>query len=158
MANPIDVATWFVNRIDRNSGESITHLKVQKLLYYAQAWHLLAFEKPLFTEELRAWSHGPVVPSVYHSLKEHGWNAIPELAQKDELDAEAEGILEQVLSIYGEFSAKRLEAMTHSEDPWKEARGDLQPEARCDAVISREAIKAYFKRTYGELEDEKEAA
>lgn len=158
MVNPISVAAWFVNHVDRDSGDSTTHLKVQKLLYYAQAWHLLAFDTPLFDEDMQAWAHGPVVPSVYHEFKQYGFNSIPEYKGSEEIEKASEEILSQVANIYGEFSAKRLEAMTHLEDPWRDARGELAPEARCDAVIPKDAIKIYFQRTYGEMTDEQEAA
>ena len=157
MTKPVNVAAWFINRVDRDSGDSMTPLKLQKLLYYAQAWHLLAFDKPLFDEDMQAWAHGPVVPSVYHEFKEYGFNSILEYKGAEEIDEESEAILSQVADIYGEFSAKRLEAMTHQEAPWRDARGGLAPEARCEAVIPKDAIKAYFKRTYGEMTDEQEA-
>ncbi|MEG0940037.1 MAG: DUF4065 domain-containing protein [Comamonas sp.] len=158
MTNPINVAAWFINHVDRDSGDSMTPLKLQKLLYYAQAWHLLAFDEPLFQEEMQAWAHGPVVPSVYHEFKTYGFNSIPEYNGAEEIDEESERILSQVADIYGEFSAKRLEAMTHMEDPWKDARRGIAPEARCDAVIPKDTIKAYFQRTYGEMTDEQNAA
>lgn len=157
MVNPVSVAAWFINHVDRDSGDSMTPLKLQKLLYYAQAWHLLAFDKPLFDEDMQAWAHGPVVPSVYHEFKGYGFNSIPEHKAIEEIDATSEAILSQVADIYGEFSAKRLEAMTHLEAPWRDARGGLAPEARCDSVIPKDAIKTFFQRTYGEMTDEQEA-
>lgn len=72
-----DVAKWFLSRVDRDSGDSITHLKLQKLVYYAQAWNLAHFGEPLFDEELKAWTHGPVAPSVWHEYKDSRWDALP---------------------------------------------------------------------------------
>lgn len=158
MANPVNVAAWFVNHVDRDSGDFMTPLKVQKLLYYAQAWHLLAYDKALFDEDMQAWAHGPVVPSVYQEFKAHGYDSIPKYEGAEEIEEASEAILSQVANIYGEFSAKRLEAMTHLEDPWRDARGGLPPEARCEEIIPKDAIKAYFLRTYGEMTDEQEAA
>jgi uncharacterized phage-associated protein len=55
----------------------MTNLKLQKLLYYCQAWYLAFLGKPLFGERIEAWIHGPVVPPVFGSFKEHRWNVIP---------------------------------------------------------------------------------
>ena len=46
-------------------GDPISNLKLQKLLYYAQAWYLALHNEPLFPESIEAWVHGPAVPPVY---------------------------------------------------------------------------------------------
>ena len=158
MANPLSVANWFVQRLTNTDvGDVVTHLKVQKLLYFAQAWHLLALNRPLFEEDLQAWAHGPVVPSVFHDLKKFGWEALPVTGAVDGIDEDSIGILEQVVDIYGDYSAKRLEVMTHDEDPWRVTRGSLGPEERCERPIFRPLIRDYYLRTYGELQDAEEA-
>ena len=63
--SPLDIAKWFINATDRDSGDAITHLKVQKLVYYAQGWAMAYLGSPLFEEDIQAWAHGPVVPSVW---------------------------------------------------------------------------------------------
>lgn len=159
MADAISIAKWFVNNTDRSVGEAVTHLKVQKLLYYAQAWHLLAYKTPLFEEDMQAWSHGPVAPTVYKEFKDSSWNAIPPFEGEGDLSdlgEDSTSILRQVLNIYGDFSAKRLEHMTHAEAPWKITRGDLPPEAKCTRIIPKELMLRYFTETYGELADVEE--
>jgi len=145
----IDVANWFIHRA-AEFGDATTHLKVQKLLYFAQAWSLTLHEKELFSEDMEAWAHGPVVPELFHHFKEHGWNALPVPTDEDlvKFDGEAADVLEQVLNTYGEYSAKRLEALTHKDNPWIEARGDCAPEARCSTVMSKERIKHFFAQKY----------
>src|SRR5258708_4115865 len=73
----LDVANWFLAAMDRGAGDSITHLKLQKLVYYAQAWSLALRNKPLFDEDFVAWTHGPVVKSVWRRFKGYGLDAIP---------------------------------------------------------------------------------
>lgn len=158
MASPLAVAHWFVQRLtNREVGEVVTHLRVQKLLYFAQAWHLLALERPLFNEDMQAWAHGPVVPSVFHALKEHGWQPLPLDGDSSGIDADSLEILEQVVDIYGDYTAKRLERMTHEEEPWIATRGDLAPEERCERAIPQQLIRDFYQRTYGDLEDVEEA-
>jgi len=120
-------------------------LKLQKLVYYAQAWSLTVFGKSLFEEPIEAWAHGPVVPSLYHFFKESGFESLdPSEDCEIEIEEEAEGIIEDVLSIYGEKSAKFLERLTHSEDPWIIARKGLPPERKSTEEISMESMINYY--------------
>ena len=75
--SPFDVANWFTCSLDREAGDSITHLKLQKLIYYSQAWSLALNGIALFEEDFEAWAHGPVIPEVYQEYKEYGFNALP---------------------------------------------------------------------------------
>lgn len=158
MASPLAVANWFVQRLtNAEVGDVVTHLRVQKLLYFAQAWHLLALERPLFDEDMQAWAHGPVVPSVFHVFKQYGWDPLPLGGNTDGIEEDSLGILEQIVDIYGDYSAKRLERMTHEEDPWRATRGNLGPEERCERPIPMSLMRDYYHRTYGELEDGEDA-
>lgn len=141
----LDVARWFINAIDRDAGDSITHLKVQKLLYYAQGWALAHFDRALFDEDLQAWAHGPVAVPVYNRFRSFGFDAIPAQKLDTQFASESLSLLNAVNDKYGIYSAKQLERMTHKESPWKDARGDLSPEARCTDVISKSSLRKYFK-------------
>lgn len=140
-----DVANWFICNIDRESGDSITHLKLQKMLYYAQAWSLVIIEKPLFNDEFEAWSHGPVLPNIYEKYKEHGYDTIPICDCNDNIiDSRIINLLLEVKSIYGEMSAKSLEELTHHESPWIIARGNRSKEERCNDIITKESMINYY--------------
>jgi uncharacterized phage-associated protein len=150
MYKPTDIANWFLCSIDREAGDSITHLKLQKLVYYAQAWSLALNNKPLFEEDFQAWSHGPVVPSLFHRFKEFGWDAIPQPNDQTQLDLDKEttDLLEEIYEIYGEHSAKHLELLTHQEKPWKEARGSLAPEQKSETIISKKSLQDFYSEMY----------
>ena len=77
MIPAIEVARYFLSLTDEDAGELISNLKLQKLLYYAQGFHLVIYGEPLFPETIEAWAHGPVVTSVYHQYKEYGSEPIP---------------------------------------------------------------------------------
>lgn len=145
LCSPADMARWFINRVDRASGEAITHLKLQKLLYFAQAYHLANFNKPLFKEDMQAWAHGPVVPSVWHAYKEHGWNSLDSTDAPD-VPEEIEAYLNAVYETFAKFDAKELERLTHEHRPWRETRGDLPPEARCTRPIDKKLIRDFYAR------------
>ena len=141
---PLQIANWFLANIGREAGDLITHLKLQKLVYYAQAWSLAARGKPLFSEDFQAWAHGPVAPSLFRAFRAYGMDPIPAPASVPRLDPETVELLEEVLDVYGEHSARKLEQLTHRERPWRDARGDLSPEARSDAVISKDAMRSFY--------------
>ena len=139
-----EIAEWFLYTVDRESGDSITHLKLQKLLYYAQAWSLVLINKPMFKEEIQAWMHGPVVPEVYEEYSQYGHKEIPKPDKCPNIEREYEEVLEEVMKTYGIYEAKYLEALTHSEKPWIEARGDLALESRCENVISLDTMRKFY--------------
>lgn len=141
----LDIAKWFINATDRESGDAITHLKLQKLLYYAQGWALVRLERPLFDEDFQAWAHGPVVPSVYRHFRDTGYQALEPQPITRKLPREITSLLDSIQESHGIYSAKQLEKMTHAETPWRTARGDLAPEARCSTVITKDSMAIYFK-------------
>jgi uncharacterized phage-associated protein len=140
----LDIAKWFINATDRESGDDVTHLKVQKLIYYAQGWALALIGEPLFKEDLQAWAHGPVAPSVWDEYREYGYAPLPQSKSKKKIDGQTTRLLESVNENYGIYTAKKLEKMTHKEAPWLEARGDNPPEARSNASISKKTMKKFF--------------
>ncbi|AOQ23092.1 hypothetical protein MTAT_26050 [Moorella thermoacetica] len=149
-----DVAKYFLTRVDRGAGSVMTHLKLQKLCYYAQAWHLVFTGKPLFEEQFEAWTHGPVCPALWHEYKGCGYQPIPKpdnfdpstIFTKEQLE-----ILDEVWNAYGQFDAKYLEELTHQEEPWRKARGSCLPGEACNNIISLKLMKEYYSQL---LEDE----
>lgn len=152
------VADWFLNAVDRGAGDSLTHLKLQKLVYYAQAWALALLGRPLFEEDFQAWTHGPVVLSVWHRFKDHGWQALPAVDEVEAFEPEVEDLLRDILAVYGEHSAKTLEEMTHREEPWLLTRGNLSPEAMSNAIIPQQQMANYFRRIYDEIDESRQTA
>jgi uncharacterized phage-associated protein len=151
----IDVANWFISQFDKESGDVVTHLKVQKLLYFSEAWCQVLLERELFVENLEAWAHGPVVREVFNQFNGAGWGPLIASGEIIEFDEDVQGVLSQVLEAYGNVAAKTLEHITHQDRPWKETRGNLPPEARCSDVISKHSIKEYFLEKYSEQLNEK---
>jgi uncharacterized phage-associated protein len=118
------IAKWFLAWSEHLANEGISNLKLQKLLYYAQGHHLAAFKKPLFSDTIEAWSHGPVVPDVYHEYKAYGGQNIQldpgDAFVWDDVDVDTADYLVRVWNTYGQFSAWKLRDMTHDETPWQE--------------------------------------
>ena len=146
----IDVANWFINQFDKESGDVITHLKLQKLIYFSEAWSQVLLDRELFSENMEAWSHGPVVREVFSQFKSFGLNPLDATDDVIEFDSDVKDVLLQVMETYGNVSAKALEHLTHQDIPWKEARGDLSPEVKCSNSISKQSIKSFFNEKYGD--------
>jgi uncharacterized phage-associated protein len=123
-----DVAQYFLAQIDEDAGDLISNLKLQKLMYYAQGFALALYGRPLFPERIEAWTHGPVVPDLYHEYKGHGSDAIPfpRGIELTEFEAKTRELLDEVYATYGQFSAWKLRDMTHSEPPWSETPAGLE--------------------------------
>jgi uncharacterized phage-associated protein len=137
-----DIADYFI-WIANETGSFISNLKLQKLVYYAQAWHIALHNNPLFEEDFEAWVHGPVIPSLYQKYKSFGWQPISEdvapMLPKDVLQ-----FLDEVAEEYFACDAYELEQMTHAEDPWNWARGDLAPDEPSNEVIKKEWMKEFY--------------
>jgi uncharacterized phage-associated protein len=146
---PQDIANWFLNQIDPDAGDSITHLKLQKLVYYAEAWALALFDTSLFEDEFEAWAHGPVVRSLYNEYRHCGWEPImEEVEEPPEFEEDVQDLLQEVFRVYGEHSAKTLEKLTHREQPWRNAREGYAPEEWSNEKISKEDMKEFYSRLY----------
>lgn len=141
-----DVADFFLTK------DSMTPKKLQKLSYYAEAWHQALLDKPLIHDEsFQAWVHGPVVPKLYQKYKTYGWNPIEKEENEDvikKFDDDSLSILESVWKTYGDQDGNSLEALTHSEPPWRNARAGLDSRTNANNVIAVEDMKKYYKEIY----------
>ena len=142
MATAMDVANFFL--ASAPSDDELTNLKLQKLCSYAQAVSLAYSGRQLFEEDIEAWQHGPVVPSVYHEFKSNGRAPIaPPLSLKSSLqpfDQEQRYILQMTWATYGRFTAWALRDQSHWDFP-----GDFDSHG---GLITKEAIASAFKNAH----------
>lgn len=118
--------------------------KLQKLVYYSQAWHLVWEDEELFPERIEAWANGPVVPALYS--RHRGDFKVSEWKHGDPsklMQVERESI-DLVLDFYGDKPGHWLSELTHQEPPWVEARGDLPPQQRGNRQITPAAMQEYY--------------
>lgn len=137
----LDIANKIIHASsNENAGETISNLKLQKLLYYQQGFHLAYFGAPLFAEDVEAWMYGPVVPTVYDEFKTRGHNCLEFNEEPIFLNSKEELLFNEVMRIYNDFSAIGLMNLTHKESPWKETPTGV------GSVISHEKLMVFFKR------------
>ena len=133
-----------------DSGKNITHLKVQKLVYFCHAWMLAIHDRPLLDEPVEAWRYGPVIPSLYDSLRRYGRYPIEHQIAgcKDvEFDEDARSIIEQVWDIYGKHSATKLSGLTHRPgSPWDKIHKEYGVFAVVPDPLIRQHYQQYVER------------
>ncbi|MGY3725034.1 Uncharacterized phage-associated protein [Granulicatella balaenopterae] len=138
------VAQWFLSQ------EAMTPKKLQKLMYYFEAWGQALFsEKMIADTEFEAWVHGPVSPELYREYKGFGWRDIPQGKNNDEVFSDKVlDLLYSIWATYGDKSANELEALTHIEAPWRNARQGYAETDNCNVKIKAEDMKEYYSSIY----------
>jgi uncharacterized phage-associated protein len=148
VASAMEVARYFAhNALNDEEPDYLTHLRLQKLLYYAQAWSLVMRDKSLFPERIEAWVHGPVVREVFDAFKAMGTGPIAEDAIGEpvfDLTDDEKDFVRSVWDSYKGYSALKLREMTQEEDPWINARGRCAAADRSNSEITLDALRDYF--------------
>ena len=145
-----DVGDWFINAIDRASGDVITPLMVQRLIYFAQAWYLANTGNALFDDEFEAWATGPVATSVFGRFEHAAFEHIPFIDNVRSITGTKLECLEAIQERYGVYKAQKLDELSQEAGgPWEKARGKLAPEARCNTVITKDAMKRFYGEKIG---------
>ncbi len=142
MAQVTDVAAYILDRCG-----PMTAMKLQKLVYYSQAWHLVWAEKPLFENDIEAWANGPVVRELYNLHRgRFALNGPTEIPGGDpsRLTEQERAMIDAVLDAYGDKPAHWLSELTHNEDPWRTAREGFGERERGSEVISLDSMFEYY--------------
>lgn len=146
--NPITLSKYVIQYLVPR-GYEVSHLKLQKLVYYIDAWHLVYYDQPLIKEDFEAWVHGPVLRDVWNHYKDKSilnttLNIEEHIDISDYIYPEQIELINDVLDEYGDKTAYYLECLTHHEEPWRKARMDCAPSDRCDVVINKKTMKEYY--------------
>ena len=139
MANVLDVAKYILEKQG-----SMTTMKLQKLVYYSQAWSVVWDEKPLFAEEIQAWASGPVVRELYNEHKGVFQISGLEKGSTDNLKLEEKETIDAVLQAYRHKPAQWLSDLTHMENPWNEAREGIPIGQNCENEITLASMSEYY--------------
>lgn len=159
MYNVLEVCRHIINYCNKNS-YIISNLKLQKLLYFVQAYFLshTPSGEPCFVENIEAWDFGPVVPDAYYEFKEYGSSSIPRINKyyalcddgdgwslctfhfnDDVIKPEHKQIIDEIVSSFSKYSATDLVTITHNQKPWMEAYSLGK-----NTIITHESIRRYF--------------
>ncbi len=138
-------------------GDPITNLKLQKILYYSQAWYLAKNKKTLFEDDFEAWVHGPVIRRIYGKYRSFGYNPIVENSNEGETERKIKkyketfgrgltNFLKAIIDEYFSQSAWTLERLVHKESPWIDARAGLNDYELCTNIISKQSMMDYYSK------------
>lgn len=141
MARVYDVAEFILRKCG-----PMTAMKLQKLVYYCQAWSLVWDEKPLFREKIEAWANGPVVPALFdaHRGLFKVSSGLIRFGDPSRLNAAQKETIDAVLKHYGNKPSQWLSDLTHMEPPWREARKGLSEDERGHREITHAAMAEYY--------------
>lgn len=139
MATVFDTAKYILEKAD-----SMSTWKLQKLVYYCQAWSLVWDEEPLFCEEIQAWANGPVCPALYKFHKGAYMISTLPIGSSQNLSRDQIDTVDAVLKFYGSEPGHYLRALTHKERPWRDARGTTPDGEPSNAVITHESMADYY--------------
>lgn len=151
MATVFDAAAYILDKLGSTSA-----MKLQKLVYYSQAWSLVWDGEPLFDSRIEAWIDGPVVRELYecHRGQFKVDRATVTKGDATRLTADQIETIDAVLETYGDKSPQWLSDLTHRENPWKVARSGLKPSERGNSEISHASMAEYYGALYGQSQGE----
>ena len=139
MANAHDVAAYILQK-----QSPMTAMKLQKLVYYSQAWSLVWDERPLFSETIEAWANGPVVPALYREHRGQFTVASWPTGNPSALSLDEQDTVNAVCKFYGQYTAQALSDLTHREKPWRDARRGLSSDERGEHEITHAALAEFY--------------
>lgn len=145
------IAHWFIwrNKVaEKDGADPITLMKLLKLMYYAESGSLAINNVSLFPDPIEAWTHGPVIPSIWRKYHESPYCLTvsqDDVEQLSVIQKDDRQVLLDVFETFGQYSAWGLRNLTHAEDPWREAVNGGMARSQ---PISRETMKKYFAENY----------
>jgi len=139
MASVQDVAAYILHKLG-----PVTAIKLQKLVYYSQAWSLVWDEEPLFEDEIQAWANGPVSPTLYEAHRRQFKVSVISDGNLESLTPSQRETIDKVLEFYGDKSSQWLSDLTHQESPWLEARRGLAPGQPGNCEITTASMAEYY--------------
>lgn len=139
MASVFDVSAYILSKTG-----PITSMKLQKLVYYSQAWSLVWDERPLFDEPIEAWAGGPVVRELFNVHQGEFMVGEEPRGDPENLDQDAIDTIDAILRTYSDKTGKWLSDLTHSEKPWQDARVGLPDGARGTREITHAAMANFY--------------
>jgi uncharacterized phage-associated protein len=150
ISNVFDVAKYVLKKAETvKCAERMTTLKLQKLVYYSQAWSLVWESEPLFREKIEAWANGPVVPELFNSHKGQLYICARDInGDIGYLTSSQKETIDSVMEFYGDKTSQYLSELTHMEDPWRDARKGIPMGEPSHNEITLISMKSYYESMF----------
>jgi uncharacterized phage-associated protein len=121
--------------------KTVTPMQLIKLVYLCHGWMLGLYGRPLIKDDIEAWKYGPVIPNLYHEVKNYRSNPVEKINCADcVIDKDSEDVINQVYEKYGHLSGITLSMVTHETDsPWEKTWNNDR------TIISNDLIAHYYQ-------------
>lgn len=124
---------------------AISTMMLQKLVYYCQAWALGWFHQPLFPQRFEAWQKGPVCRELFYSHQGKRIISKADIESDHLLSCSEKKLIDNVLTVYKGEDPDWLSELTHSEQPWIQARGTLSDDRKSNEIIDVSSIETFYQ-------------
>ncbi len=162
MINYKELSNYIIMKCNKED-KDISNKKLQKIIFYCQAYHIAIYKEKLIDNDFEAWRHGAVLPVLYNNYCKYGYNNINKYTEEAYNKARrVMGVylcdfLDTIIDKFSSMSADCIEILNHSELPWQEAREGYLPSQNCNEVINEETINRYYSELlYKEVEKDME--
>lgn len=142
MVTALDAADYILSQVN----DRTTAMKLEKLTYYAQAWHITWTGRPLFDDRVEAWAQGPVAPVLFAAHRTQLIVTRVPGGESQQVADDERDVIDAVLKFYAGFNAEQLSEMTHNEDPWRQARAGLPANAWSKKEITPNSMRRFYTR------------
>jgi len=147
MYSSFDVALKFLELAKKES-KFLDPMKLLKMVYIAHGYYLAYFDKPLIKDSIQAWKYGPVIPTLYHTIKRYPSSSYVEydfieIYSNNDIKGKDLEYLESFWNHYKDFTGLQLSDLTHQDGtPWKEVYKDDE----LNVEIMDDLIKSHYKK------------
>lgn len=151
MVNYEELADYIIMKCNKD-GKEISNLKLQKMIFYCQAYHIAKYKERLIDCNFEAWKHGAVLPALYHDYCSYGYSNINifNLEKYNEIIKNFGeyliGFLDKIIDKFSSMSADAIRTLNHNEEPWKRAREGYLPSENCNKIIDEELMNKYYSQ------------
>ena len=146
MAKALDVAAYLIWKAAQDRTE-MTHLKLQKLCYYAQGYSLALYPESSFDDEIEVWDLGPIVPEVWEQYHQYRRESIPSPDTEPEIDVWRRKLLDGIFERFGWMSLWDIRNRTYDEEPWREAWYSIEQCQTIDRTVMRDYLRGQVRGT-----------
>lgn len=145
----LEIAKYFIFKGKNSEKYRVTNMKLHKLLYFSQGFHLAIENKPIFFEEIYMYEHGPLIKSVHAKYRKYTYHTIPEECNDEfSFNQDTREFLDDVWNLFKLYTSKVLEEIITNDEPWKRARENLFLYQIPTEPLDLNFTKEYFKKEY----------
>jgi uncharacterized phage-associated protein len=148
-----DICHWFIKKAHEKN-EPMTHITLQKLLYFTWVWYRVSFDKSLFDYKFNTFEYGPVHEDVWQTYKNYKGGAFLPLPSKEScLTSDITQFLEEIWTEYGTSGTFELSDLSHEDPVWET---EFNKDQKLPFVEKEKMILNYYGNIKKRCDEEKD--